>query len=218
MNPILPRGLVVSCQADDGTPTDFPEMIVAFAQSAARGGAQALRLNSAAHVRAVKAAVSLPVIAIQKYYPPDGAQVLITGDAAAVPDLIAAGADVIAFDATPRPRPSSLQDIIRAIHDGGAQAMADIRRFEDAAQAVALGVDYLATTLSVFDLPAYTPNITLIEQLCAAYPAVPVVAEGNFWTPQDVRRALDAGAHAVVVGSAITRPWLITEWFAHATR
>lgn len=218
MHPILERikdGLVVSCQADDGTPTDFTPMIVAFAKSAEMGGAVGLRLNGAEHTAAVRAQTNLPIMAIQKFYPPQG-KVLITGDAAAIPPIIQAGADVIAFDASPRERPSSLTDIITTIHDGGALAMADLHRFEDAENAVKLGVDVLATTLSVFDLPDYVPDIDLIRRLVATYD-LPVVAEGNFWTPDDIAKAFEAGAHAVVVGSVVSRPWRITEYLVHGT-
>jgi N-acylglucosamine-6-phosphate 2-epimerase len=47
---------------------------------------------------------------------------------------------------------------------------------------------------------------------------VPVVAEGRITTPGEARAALDAGAWAVVVGGAITRPQLITARFAAALR
>lgn len=210
------RGVIVSCQSSPGDPTDSPAMMAAFAQSAARGGAVGLRLNGAEHIAACRAAVDLPIIGIEKSTGPDGV-VLITGSAADVPPLIEAGAAVIAFDATERDRPDSLEAIVAAIHAGGALAMADLRRFEDAARAVALGVDALGTTLSVFDLPDYVPDVALVGRLAAAYP-LPVIAEGNYWDPPDVAQAFEAGAAAVVIGSAITRPWLITERYVRAAR
>lgn len=212
----MKNGLIISCQADAGTPTDSTPMIVAFAQSAQMGGAVGLRLNGPTHTAAVRTITDLPIIAIEKVYPPNE-HVLITGDAAHVPPLIEAGADIIALDVSDRPRPSTLPALIEAIHSGGALAMADLRTFDEAAHAVALGVDVLATTLAVFDLPPYTPDIDLIRRLAESYD-VPIIAEGNFWRPEDIARALDAGAHAVVVGSAVTRPWKITEYLAHAIR
>ena len=47
---------------------------------------------------------------------------------------------------------------------------------------------------------------------------VPVIAEGRIQTPAQVRAALDAGAYAVIVGTAITRPELITRRFVAATQ
>lgn len=214
---LLPRGeIIVSCQADPNTPTNFVDMIQAFALSAERGGAGGLRLNSAEHVAAVRARTKLPIIAIQKHVLLDN-QVLITGDAGDIPPLIEAGAEVIAFDATDRPRPSPLESLVKIIHERGALALADIRRLTDVDRAVKLNVDAVATTLSVWDLPEYVPDIQLIVDIKRQCD-LPIIAEGNYWTPDDVKRALDAGAHAVVIGSAITRPWKITEYYVRKSR
>ena len=216
INLIPQRGIIVSCQADPDTPTNFVDMIVAFAESAQMGGACGLRLNSAEHVAAVRARTSLPIIAIEKSLPP-GDKVLITGDVQQVAPLTDAGAEIIAFDATMRQRPSSLQAIVDAIHEQGALALADIRSADDIERAVSLGVDAIAPTLSVWDLPEYVPDFALIETIRQACD-LPVIAEGNYWTPDDVKRGFDAGAYAVVIGSAITRPWRITEYYVQHTR
>jgi putative N-acetylmannosamine-6-phosphate epimerase len=214
---LLPMsGVIVSCQADPDTPTNDVAMIVAFALAAEMGGACGLRLNSAEHVAAVRARTKLPIIAIQKHLSPDS-PVLITGDVADVPPLIESGAEVIAFDVTDRPRPSPLESIVTAIHERGALALADIRGLADVERAAELGVDAIATTLSVWDLPEYVPDIHLIQEI-KRRTDMPVIAEGNFWTPEDIKRALDAGAHAVVIGSAITRPWKITEYYVRKSR
>lgn len=214
---LLPKGeIIVSCQADPNTPTNFVDMILAFALSAEIGGAGGLRLNSAEHVAAVRARTKLPIIAIQKRVLADN-QVLITGDARDIPPLIEAGAEIIAFDATDRPRPSSLESLVTTIHERGVLALADIRRLADVERVVELGVDAVATTLSVWDLPEYVPDTQLIADIKRQCD-LPVIAEGNYWTPDDVKRALDAGAHAVVIGSAISRPWKITEYYVRKTR
>ena len=44
----------------------------------------------------------------------------------------------------------------------------------------------------------------------------PLIAEGNIDTPEKVKRVLELGAYSVVVGSAITRPQLITKKFVDA--
>jgi N-acylglucosamine-6-phosphate 2-epimerase len=45
-----------------------------------------------------------------------------------------------------------------------------------------------------------------------------VLVEGHLSRPEEVRTALDLGATAVVVGSAITRPEAITARFVQATQ
>jgi putative N-acetylmannosamine-6-phosphate epimerase len=210
-----PQSLIVSCQADPDTPTNFTPMIVAFAQAAVMGGAAGLRVNSAEHVAAIREQVQLPIIAIQKYLMP-GEPVLITGDHQQIPALIDAGAEIIAFDATDRKRPSDLSTIVETIHDGGSLALADIRQLDDLERCLQVNVDAVATTLSVWDLPEYVPDIDMIRDLRRECD-LPIIAEGNYWTPDNVKRAFDVGAHAVVVGSAITRPWRITEYFLRGT-
>lgn len=86
--------------------------------------------------------------------------------------------------------------------------------------AAALGVDCIATTLSgytPYSPQSDTPDFALVEALAQAVP-VPVIAEGRIQTPVDARRALDCGAFAVVVGSMITRPGHITEYFLRELR
>ena len=210
------KSIIVSCQADEDTPTNFVEMIVAFARSAEMGGANGLRLEGKDNVANVNANTKLPIIAIQKQYTSD-AKVLITGDHRQIPSLIGAGAEIIAFDATERERPSTLEEIVQAIHQHDALALADIRRLDDVERCIQLGVDAIATTLSVWDLPDYVPDIQLIKDI-QRITHLPIIAEGNYWSPEDVKGAIDAGAYAVVIGSAITRPWRITEYYVRQTR
>ncbi|MEO1443320.1 MAG: putative N-acetylmannosamine-6-phosphate 2-epimerase [Chloroflexota bacterium] len=210
------HSIIVSCQADPDTPTNHTDIMVAFALAAEMGGAAGLRLNSAEHIAAVRKRTQLPIIAIQKQSIPNE-KVLITGDHKNIPSLIDAGAQVIAFDATERGRPSDLPTIVSSIHNHGALALADIRHIGDVERCLELEVDIIAPTLSVWDLPEYTPDIQLIRDIRTQC-ELPIIAEGNYWTPDDVKRAFDAGAHAVVVGSAITRPWRITEYFVRGSR
>lgn len=217
LNELLPpKSIIVSCQADPRTPTNFVDMIVAFARSAEMGGANGLRLEGSANVKAVRTTTALPIIAINKSYLSDD-KVLITGNHQQIPPLIEVGADVIAFDATTRERPSSLEEIVDTIHDSKALALADIRSIGDVERCIQLGVDAIATTLSVWDLPEYVPDIQLIQDI-KHITDLPIIAEGNFWSPDDVKRAFDAGAYSVVIGSAITRPWRITEYYVRETR
>jgi putative N-acetylmannosamine-6-phosphate epimerase len=209
--------LIVSCQATAGDPTYGPHFMAAFARAAQLGGAAGIRASGPDDIRAIKAATGLPVIGIQKAPGPDG-RTLITPSLELARPLVAAGADIVALDATDRPRPGGLtaaQLIARLRAELRVPIMADVEWPAEAFAAVDAGADLVAPTLSVYHLPDYTPDIELVRTL-ARLP-VPVIAEGNFWTPEQVRAAFDAGAWAVVIGSAITRPWLITQRFVEAT-
>jgi len=210
-------GLIVSCQARAGNPLHGPHFMGAMALAARDGGAVAIRANGPDDVAACKAA-GLPVIGINKVFSEDY-EVYITPDFAAAEALKVAGADIIALDCTPRPRDGQVPDVlVRRIRDGlGLPVFADIATLEEGLAAEAMGADYIATTLSGYT--SYTqpkpdaPDFALIEAL-AARVSVPIIAEGRFNTPELARAALDAGAHAVVVGTMITNPREITRRFA----
>lgn len=209
--------LIVSCQAAAGDPTCGPPFMAAFARAAQLGGAAGIRASGPDDIRAIKAATGLPVIGIQKAPGPDG-RTLITPSLELARPLVAAGADIVALDATDRPRPGGLtaaQLIAQLRAELRVPIMADVEWPAEAFAAVDAGADLVATTLSVFHCADYTPDIEMVRVL-ARLP-VPVIAEGNYWTPEQMRAAFDAGAWAVVIGSAITRPWLITQRFVEAT-
>lgn len=210
--PILQGRLVVSCQPVSGGPMDRTDIIVAYAQAAMIGGAAGLRIEGATNVAAVRAVVKAPVIGLIKRDLPEGQR--ITPQLIDVQALIAAGADVIAFDATQRTRSHSITEMIQTIHGAGRLAMADCSAANDAAEAFAAGADILGTTLSGYTggtVPE-EPDISLIETLCTH--GVPVFAEGRYNTPELACRAIEQGAWAVVVGSAITRAEHVTSWFS----
>lgn len=211
-------GLVVSCQARPGNPLHGSETMAMMARAAELGGARALRVNGPEDVAAVLDATSLPVMAIYKVEHADS-QVMITPTVASAEALLAAGATIVALDATNRPRPSGerLHDVVRVIHEAGAVAMGDLASQEDLEGALAADIDAVGTTLS-----GYTggpvpdePDFALLEWLVTSSP-VPVFAEGRFWTPEQVLRAFELGASFVVVGTAITNPMAITSRFQRA--
>lgn len=219
----LKDALIVSCQAFEGEPLFGSAHMVAIAASAINGGAKGIRTNSKADVAAIRAITDLPIIGIQKTSV-DG-RTIITPDFSMAQELHVAGADIIALDATSlrdqicRGRLSTAVELIARIHaELGCLVMADISTVDEGIAAAKAGADLVATTLS-----GYTPYTTLdegpdeelIKTLVRETP-VPVVAEGKIDTPAAARRALACGAHAVVVGSAITRPQLITRKFADA--
>ncbi len=61
------------------------------------------------------------------------------------------------------------------------------------------------------------PDLELVDQV-AAIAEVPLIAEGRVHTPAQAAAALEHGAFAVVVGTAITHPTTITSWFVQALR
>jgi N-acylglucosamine-6-phosphate 2-epimerase len=217
MRRLIGGTLVVSCQADETSPFNAPAFIAAFAQAALSGGAKALRLEGTANIAQVRPQVDCPVIGLIKKPQRGATSVYITPTLKDVAQLDAAGADIIAFDATLRERPVSVAQLISEIHACGRLAMADISTLSEGVAAAEAGADYVSTTLSgytTYTLERPKPDLALIESLVSR--GIRPVAEGNIRTPAEACAALDAGAFAVVVGSAITRPEVITRWFTEA--
>lgn len=217
----LHLGLIVSCQALADEPLHGAAMMARMAAAAEEGGAAGIRANGAADVRAIKQTVSLPVIGIVKRNYPDSV-VYITPTLREIDELLEAGADIIAFDATRQSRPENytLEQITAYLNANKAVSMADISILEEALYAESLGVSCVSTTLSgytPYSRQQEGPNLELLG-MCAQRLKIPVIAEGRISKPSQVEEALDLGAHAVVVGSAITRPQLITRQFAAVTR
>lgn len=215
-------GIVVSCQATEDNPLHGPETMAIMARAAEQGGAVGLRVNGTRDTRAVMHATSLPVLAINKVDYPDS-EVRITPTLADTLAIVETGAPFIALDGTNRPRPNGehLADSVRAIHEHGAFAFADLATRDDLAGAIEAGVDAVGTTLSGYTTESETdsdePDLDLLAWLVTHSP-VPVFAEGRYWTPEQAAAALEIGASFVVVGTAITNPMKITERFVRMTR
>ena len=217
--------LIVSCQALDNEPLHSPFIMSRMAVAAEEGGAEGIRANSVADIAAIKQLVSLPVIGIIKRDYPDS-EVFITATMKEVDELMSVGPELIALDATARPRPGgqrldALVAEIRAKYPS-VLLMADISTAEEALTAQSLGFDCVGTTL--YGYTAETEGHALPENDCGflrdvlAAVNIPVVAEGNVETPSLAARCLELGAHTVVVGGAITRPQQITARFAAAIK
>nr|WP_239004635.1 N-acetylmannosamine-6-phosphate 2-epimerase [Paenibacillus tepidiphilus] len=224
LNPIMQKlqhGLIVSCQALPGEPLHGAGIMARMAAAAEEGGAAGIRANGAADIRAIKSTVSLPVIGIVKRdYP--GSAVYITPTLKEIDELLEAGADMIAFDATSQKRPgnSTVEQIAAFLKESGTPSMADISILEEALLAESLGADCVSTTLSgytPYSLQREGPDFGLLRSAVERL-SIPVIAEGRITEPAQVRQALELGAFGVVVGSAITRPQLITGRFAAAIR
>ena len=212
--------IVVSVQAMPNEPLYKEECLKAMMESVVNGGAEILRVAGARDVRNAKS-LGLTVIGLTKpnILPENWREVVyITPTLKEVNELIDAGADVIAFDGTSRVRPNncSLKEIIEKIHSAGKLAMADISTLDEGVNCSALGADIISTTLAGYTvesgMPTDKPDYDLLQKLINSVDK-PVILEGRIWEPQDVRTAFELGAHCVVIGSAITRPQLITKRF-----
>ena len=217
--------LVVSCQAESGSPFDSPEGVAMFAQCAVIGGAAAIRTCGIEKSECLVKYIDLPIIALTKSYFEDGC-VLITGSMVDVDKLAAIGADVIAIDGTFRRRdeqgftgPEFIREVKSRYTD--IIVMADIATLEEARACREAGADCVSTTLCGYtpetaDEAKRGPSLELLRSIVAEMPDYPVISEGRYNTPAEAAEGIKAGAWAVVVGSAITRPHLITKWFVDA--
>ncbi len=199
--------LVISCQAPADSPLHQPEIIAAIAQASVQRGAVGVRIDSPAHIRAVRQQVSVPIIGLWKQTLP-GSEVYITPQFHHGQAVAEAGADIIAIDATQRPRPGgeTLPQLVERIHSElHRPVMADVDTLASAKAAIDAGADLVGTTL--FGYTAATrsekpPGFKLLKQLVDL--GVPAVCEGGIASPEMARQALALGAFSVVVGTAIT--------------
>ncbi len=212
-------GLIVSCQAEEGNPFFAPDLMGRFARAAEMGGAVGIRAKLP-DIPAIKQWCSLPVVGIDKVWI-EGFEVFITPRFEDAQRVAAAGAEIIALDCTPRPRPDGLtmEETVRRIKaELTVPVMADISNLAEAIAAEKAGADIVATTLSGYTSYAPRgegPDWALLEGIVRAV-KVPVIMEGAVATPAEARAALDIGAWAVVVGTAITRPTEVTKRFVKA--
>lgn len=209
--------LVVSCQAQPGEPLHGPDHMTAMALSAVAGGAAGIRCESPSDIRAIRAAVDLPLIGLWK----QGREgVYITPTLEAALAVAEAGADLVAIDATVRPRPDGrrLDETIDELSRRGIPVMADVSNLAEGIAASAAGAAVVSTTLAGYTPETRgvsAPDLGLVAALAREL-TIPVFAEGRISTPDQLAAAFDAGAWSVVVGGAITRPAVITASFVAA--
>lgn len=209
--PARALGLIVSVQAPEGSPLRHPDVIAAMAEAALANGASGVRLESPEHIGAVRRRCpDALIIGLWKRTYPDS-PVYITPGWGEISAVWAAGADVIALDATERRRPDAqeLPELIkRARRDLGAVLMADVDSVANGLRAAELGCDWIGTTLYGYTEDTATdkpPGWDLLPALRNGLPpTVSVICEGGIASAQQARQALDLGADAVVVGTAIT--------------
>ncbi len=216
----FPPGLIVSCQAPPDSPLFEPAVIAAMAQAAVNQGAVGVRIDTPAHLGAVRSRVTVPIIGLWKQQIP-GFDVYITPQFHHAQAVAAAGADVIAIDATLRPRPDgeTVGQLVERIHrELGKQVMADVDTLKAAIAAAQAGVDMVGTTLYGYTTATRhltPPGLDLLTQMVEQL-EVPIICEGGIASPQMARQALDRGAYAVVVGTAITGIDLQTKAYCRA--
>jgi N-acylglucosamine-6-phosphate 2-epimerase len=216
----LRNGLIVSCQAAPGSPLANRGLMSYMAEAAEAGGAAAIRTEGLRDIAEIKKAVSIPIIGLIKLKS-EITPIVITPLLEHVYQLMEAGADLIAVDATLRKRVDGTfgNDFVAQAKAVGAQILADIDDLNSAIDAEKSGAIAVLTTLSGYTngpVPEF-PDIDLVKS-CSNHCAVPVIAEGRYNSPELVSQAFDAGAWSVCVGSAITDPWLSTKRFVKAIK
>lgn len=221
MNEILRQlkgGMIVSCQAEGNDPFNAdPEYMALFAKAAEMGGAIGIRTQGIEKLKAIKRATSLPVIGLLKSQFPDGT-VCITGSFEEVEQLLAADSDIVAIDGTFRKRqgftgPEFIKEVKKRYN---CIVLADIATYEEAKACEDAGADCISTTLNGYTPETMQfhqgPNYELLKS-CVKGLNLPVFAEGRYNIPREAGKAMEYGAYAVISGTAITRPRVITQWF-----
>lgn len=221
----LRHKLIVSCQALPDEPLHSDFIMARMAVAAKEGGASGIRANSVVDITAIQKAVDLPIIGIIKRdY--EGADVYITATMKEVDELMTVRPDIIAIDATTSTRPNgeSLKEFFQKVKEKYPDQlwMADCSTIDEMLTADQLGFDYIGTTLVGYTKQSQGDKIESndfeIIRKALSKLSHPLIAEGNIDTPDKVRRVLELGAYSVVVGSAITRPQLITKKFVESTK
>lgn len=221
----LRHNLIVSCQALPDEPLHSDFIMARMAVAAKEGGASGIRANSVVDIAAIRKAVDLPIIGIIKRdY--QGADVYITATMKEVDELMTVRPDIIAIDATTSTRPNgeSLKEFFQKVKEKYPDQlwMADCSTIDEMLTADQLGFDFIGTTLVGYTKQSQGDKIESndfeIIRKALSELSHPLIAEGNIDTPDKVRRVLELGAYSVVVGSAITRPQLITKKFVEATK
>lgn len=214
-------GLIVSCQALETEPLYDSYIMSKMAWAAFLGGAVGIRANTVVDIKAIKERVDLPLIGIIKQVYADS-DVYITPTMKEVDALVEVGCEIIAVDATSRPRPNGVtfEEFFTEVRRKYPNQlfMADTSCFEEGALAEGMGCDLIGTTMAGYT--PYTkgtslPDFDLMERYVKEL-NTPVIAEGGIWYPEQLKKAIDTGVHAAVVGTAITRPMDITKRFVSA--
>lgn len=217
--------MIISCQALPGEPLYVEEKSVMhlMARAGKMAGSPAVRTSSVRDVMAVREETGLPVIGLIKVQYP-GFESYITPTMKEVDQLVEAGSEVVALDCTLRARGDgkTVNEFISQVREKYPDQilMADISTYEEGVNAWKLGMDIVGTTMSGYTDASPKldgPDYGLIRRLSQDID-VPVIGEGRIHYPHQAVEALNAGAFAIVVGGAITRPLEIANRFMEALK
>jgi len=219
MYSIFKNALIVSCQAEEDEPLHGSHHMQRMALAAVQSGAKGIRANSAVDVKAIKKVVNVPIIGLIKDRNPQY-EAFITTTPEQVQSLIEAGADLVAIDSTRVTRPVPLKKLYEYIKNEHPKTaiVADVSDINDVKEILNLKPDFISTTLSGYtDYSAHRdkPDLDLINEI-RDITQIPVIAEGNYNEPYQIRQAILRGAYTIIVGGAITRPQQITRRFVEA--
>lgn len=218
----LKNKVIVSVQASKGDPVHDDDCLGSIIKSVIRGGTAGLRLAGAQDINKARTFTDIPIIGITKpeILPNNWRSIVyITPSYKHARQIAESGADIIAIDGTSRERPEeNLAELIYKIKNNlNKLVMTDISTLEEGINCASLGADIISTTLSGYtdytlDKNNGKPDFELLESLVETV-NIPVILEGRIWTQEQVKKAIEIGAFAVVIGSAITRPEIITRRF-----
>ena len=191
-----------------------------LAKAAVAGGACGIRALYY-DVDLIKGEVNVPVIGlVKKDY--EDSEIYITPTKAEIDLVLATKADCIALDATLRARPNgeTLEELVAYARQKApnVELMADIATVEDAKNAERLGFDYISTTLRGYTAEtknAVLPDVDFVAEVLKVTKNTKVVAEGGIYETGELAKISALNPYAVVIGSAITRPMLITKRFCN---
>lgn len=220
------NGLVISCQAYEGTPLYGADNMKHMAECAILGGASGIRGCWPQDIRAIRSITDLPIVGINKKFG-DGdplEEIFITPTYESAVEIIEAGADIIALDCTIRESRTfdELYELLKKIKENypDIAIMADLATEEEALKVAETGfIDIISTTLSGYTKESLSqksdgPNIEMIKSLKQKID-LPINGEGRIWELEDIKNILNAGADIITIGTAVTRPHLITERFVN---
>lgn len=220
---LLKRGLIVSCQAGEGEPLHGYGIMHLMARAAVAGGAVGIRALYY-DIPAIKAEVDVPVIGLVKQDYPDS-EIYITPTKREIDLILETGAECLAMDATLRPRPDgvTLDELVSYVRAKSpkTELMADIATLEEAKNAERLGFDYVSTTLRGYTAEtkgAKLPDIAFMREVNETVKGSHVIAEGGVYEVGEMEQIGKIDPYAVVVGSAITRPAVVTARFNRALK
>jgi len=214
------NGLIVSCQVQKDDPIYSEEIVVNMAKAAKWAGAVGIRANTPEQIRAIKKEVDLPLIGLYKIWH-DDSDSFITPTLEAAMQVWEAGAEIIALDCTDQITHAGtaayklLPILKKEIPD--AIIFADVSTYDEARRAIDMGADIVGPTLYGYTKDTMSieyPDMREFARMCRemgdeAY----MIMEGHIYSPEEAMKCLFLGAHAVVVGSAITRPHLTAKRF-----